>query len=277
MLGYTISFKGYDPIDVIVVYNNGLENSISVVDTIATAERNTLEIHFANTADQLKILQIVADDAALSELTIATPAGEVFVHLNYNVVMKCSYENFNNEGYRWILKLAQLNETDIQLRKLVGKAVNDVSVMTLDEYKTYKVDESKKLLAIWLAANPILFSDGKYYSVTEEKQSLLNSNLASYERASAAGVNYTLKWNATGEECVAWSYENLLALSLSIAAYVAERVSVQQAYEIDVYAANDKVAIDKLTLDYDLVSAEEVETGDTAEDEVPSDENTATE
>lgn len=272
MLGYTVTFKGYDPIDVLVVYNNGTEFSTSVDDTISGAERNILEVHFANDEDRLKILQIIADDPALSELTIATPAGEVFVHLNYNIVVKCSYENFHDEGYRWILKLAQLNETDIQLRKIVGKAVNDASVMTLDEYKTYKVAESKKLLAIWLAANPILFSDGKYYSVTEEKQSLLNSNLASYERASAAGVEYTLKWNATGEECVPWSYEDLLSLSLSIAAYVAERVSIQQAYEIDVYSAADKVAIDNLTLDYNINTASE-ESGETEE----GTENTATE
>ena len=172
-------------------------------------------------------------------------------------MVKCTYENYNNEGYRWILKLAQLNETDIQLRKLAGKAVNDATIMTLDEYKVYKVDESKKLLAIWLATNPILFSDGKYYSVTEEKQALLNSNLASYERATAAEVPYPLKWNATGEECVEWSYENLLALSLAIAGYVAERVAAQQAYEIAVYGCVDKVAIDNLTLDYTLAAQDD--------------------
>ena len=253
-MNYNISFKGYDPIEVITVMNNGMEFSTSMHDAIPGAERNTLEIHFSQDVDAVKLIPIVEDDPALSELTIATPAGEVFVHLNYNIVTKCSYENYNNEGYRWILKLAQLNETDIQLRKIVGKAVNDASVMTLDEYKVYKVNESKTLLAIWLAANPILFTDGKYYSVTEEKQALLNSNLASYERASAAEVPYPLKWNATGEECVDWEYENLLALSLAIAAYVAERVAIQQAYEIAVFAAESKNDIDALELDYNPVT-----------------------
>ena len=259
-MNYTVSFKGYDPIEVITVINNGMEFSTSAHDTIPSAERNTLEIHFPENVDGVKLIPIVGDDPALSELTIATPAGEVFVHLNYNIVTKCSYENYNNEGYRWILKLAQLNETDIQLRKIVGKAVNDASVMTLDEYKVYKVNESKTLLAIWLAANPILFTDGKYYSVTEEKQALLNSNLASYERASAAEVPYPLKWNATGEECVDWEYENLLALSLAIAAYVAERVAIQQAYEIAVFAAESKNDIDALELDYDPTTESSEET-----------------
>ena len=249
-MNYSVSFKGYDPIEVITIINNGLEFTTSDHDTIPDAERNTLEIHFVPDVDGVKILPIIKDDPALSEITITTPAGEVFVHLNYNIIAKCSYENYNNEGYRWIIKLAQLNETDIQLRKIVGKAVNDANVMTLDEYKVYKVNESKSLLALWLAANPILFTDGKYYSVTEEKQALLNSNLASYERASAAGVPYPLKWNATGEECVEWAYENLLTLSLTIAGYVAERVSIQQAYEIAVYAASDKNEIDSIVLDY---------------------------
>ena len=255
MTNYTVTFKGYEPIEVLVIIRNGLEYSYSNSETIANAKRDHIEIHFGSDADKFKILEIAEDDNALSEITIATPAGEIFVHLNYNIVSKCAYENVGNEGYRWILKLAQLNETDLQLRKIVGKAVNDASVMTLDEYKVYKVEESKKLLAIWLASHPILFSDGKYYSVTEEKQSLLNSNLASYERATAAEVPYPLKWNATGEECVEWSYDNLLALSLAIAGYVAERVAIQQAYEITVLECADKVSIDALNLDYDIEPA----------------------
>lgn len=266
MLSYNVSFKGFDPLNVLTVFNNGVEISVSTQDIITTAERNCLEVHFAEDVDKLKVLEISETDSALSEITISTPSGEIYVHLNYNIMTKCAYENYNGEGYRWILKLHQLNETDIQLRKIAGKAVNDKDVLTLDEYKVFKVDESKTLLAIWLAANPILFTDGKYYSVTEEKQALLNSNLASYERATAAEVQYPLKWNATGEECVAWEYEKLLELSLAIAAYVAERVSIQQAYEIAVYAAEDKLSIDNLVLSYDIeTTTTETETSSEAE------------
>lgn len=259
MSGYNVTFKGYEPLSVSVVFNNGLEVIHSPQDAVPDAERNHLEIHFSPNVDKFKVIEIAEDDNALSEITISTPSGEIFIHLNYNIVAKCSYENYMNEGYRWILALAQLNETDIQLRKIAGKAVNDADVLTLDEYKAFKVDESKKLLAIWLAANPILFTDGKYYSVTEEKQALLNSNLASYERATAAEVQYPLKWNASGEECVAWEYEDLLELSLAIAAYVAERVAAQQAYEIAVFGCDDKTAIDMLVLDYDLTATSEEE------------------
>ena len=107
------------------------------------------------------------------------------------------------------------------------------------------------MLAQWLEDNPLLYSDGKYYSVTEEKQSLLNSNLASYERATQAGIEYPLKWNSTGAECESWRYTDLLALSLSIASYVAPKVSMQQSYEIRIKSCNTIDEIDSIVIDYD--------------------------
>lgn len=122
---------------------------------------------------------------------------------------------------------------------------------TLSPLKNAKVAESKTKLAEWLTNNPLLFSDGKYYSVTEEKQALLNSNLASYERAINAGIEYSLKWNSTGEECVEWIYENLVALSLTIAAYVAPKVSQQQSIEIQIKACETVEELDKVVISYD--------------------------
>lgn len=104
--------------------------------------------------------------------------------------------------------------------------------------KAYKITESKDKLAEWLACHPMTYKDGKQYSVTAEKQSLLNGNLSSYERAQGASpsVKYPLRWNATGEECTEWEYEDLVGLSLAIAAYVAPKVAEQQAIEIAINA-----------------------------------------
>ena len=121
----------------------------------------------------------------------------------------------------------------------------------LSDLNEAKIAESKTKLAEWLANNPLLFSDGKYYSVTEEKQSLLNSNIASYERAEALGVEYPLKWNSTGEECVEWSYPDLVTLSLTIAAYVAPKVSQQQSIEIQIKACETAEELDKVVISYD--------------------------
>lgn len=117
--------------------------------------------------------------------------------------------------------------------------------------KNERIQESKTLLAKWLNDNPFLYTDGKCYSCTEEKQSLLNSNLASYERATNAGIVYTLKWNSTGEECTDWTYEDLLTLSLSIAAYVAPKVSRQQSIEIQIKECSTLEQINAITISYD--------------------------
>ena len=122
---------------------------------------------------------------------------------------------------------------------------------TLSPLKMAKIEESKTKLAQWLANNPLLYSDGKYYSVTEEKQSLLNSNIASYERAKALGIEYPLKWNSTGEECVEWSYTDLVTLSLTIAAYVAPKVSKQQSIEISIKSCENAEDLDRIVISYD--------------------------
>ena len=121
----------------------------------------------------------------------------------------------------------------------------------IEVHKTKRIQESKILLAKWLNDNPILYTDGKYYSVTEEKQTLLNGNLASYERAKSVGVEYPLKWNSTGSSCLEWEYNDLLTLSLTIAAYVAPKVAIQQNIELDIKACETMDEIDAVVIDYD--------------------------
>ena len=127
----------------------------------------------------------------------------------------------------------------------------DVATEEIEAHKTKRIQESKILLAKWLNDNPMLYTDGKYYSVTEEKQALLNGNLASYERATKAGIEYPLKWNSTGEECIEWSYDDLLTLSLSIAAYVVPKVTKQQNIELVIKACETMDEINAVVIDYD--------------------------
>lgn len=121
----------------------------------------------------------------------------------------------------------------------------------LSNGKCTKIAESKIALAEWFETHPYQHTDGKYYSCTEEKQSLLNGNLASYERATQAGISYPLKWNSTGDECLDWSYEDLVTLSLSIAGYVAPKVSMQQAYELQIKACVTLEDLEKIVIAYE--------------------------
>lgn len=133
----------------------------------------------------------------------------------------------------------------------ITEYIPEITPEEIEAHKVERIQESKVQLAKWLESNPMQFTDGKYYSVTEEKQALLNGNLASYERSIDAGINYPLKWNSTGDECVEWSYEDLRLLSLSIAGYVAPKVSIQQNYEIRLRACNTMDEIDAIEFNYD--------------------------
>ena len=128
---------------------------------------------------------------------------------------------------------------------------NKNEVIDLDALKADKIEMSKMTLAEWLEDNPMLYTDGKYYSVTAEKQSLLNGNLASYERAKAINVEYPLKWNSTGSECTPWDYTDLLALSLTIAGYVAPKVSKQQEIELQIKACTTVEEVNEIVINYD--------------------------
>ena len=128
---------------------------------------------------------------------------------------------------------------------------NKNEVIDLDTLKADKMEMSKRILAEWLESNPMLYTDGKYYSVTAEKQSLLNGNLASYERAKAINVEYPLKWNSTGSECTPWNYTDLLTLSLTIAGYVAPKVSKQQAIEVAINNCNTIEEVNEIVINYD--------------------------
>ena len=128
---------------------------------------------------------------------------------------------------------------------------NKNEVFDLDAVKADKIENSKTLLAEWLETHPMTYTDGKMYSVTSEKQALLNGNLASYERAKAVGIEYSLKWNSTGSECVSWDYTDLLTLSLTIAGYVAPKVSKQQELELQIRACTTVDEVNEIVINYD--------------------------
>ena len=126
----------------------------------------------------------------------------------------------------------------------------EIEAGNIGALKAAKIAASKTQLADYLAANPLTYTDGKQYSVTAEKQSLLTSALARHQIATAAGVQTALKWNATGEECTEWAYADLAALALAIAAYVEPLVAQQQAVEVAINACTTIDAVKAITIAY---------------------------
>lgn len=131
---------------------------------------------------------------------------------------------------------------------------------SLEPIKNNKISESKTALSAYLASHPLQWSDGKYYSVTSEKQALLTSNLALYQISASAGQPFKLTWNSTGDECVEWTYEELAALALAIGTYVKPFVSRQQEFEIAIKACTTMEELNAIEINYDPVLKQYLET-----------------
>lgn len=128
---------------------------------------------------------------------------------------------------------ARVNEqNDALLLQAVGEEYG-TPMTSVDDLRKQRIADSKADLAAWLSENPLIWTDGKKYAVTSEKQAQLTSALAVQQVAQSAGVERELRWNSTGDECTVWQYADLCALALAIAAYVEPRVSIQQAAEVD--------------------------------------------
>ena len=126
----------------------------------------------------------------------------------------------------------------------------------LEDVKSDKITLSKKMLAEYLESHPLVYTDGKTYSVTAEKQSLLTGNLSAYSIAVQLGVTPNpLTWNTTGSECTEWTFANLGALALAIQAYVKPFVSYQQSKEVAINACTTVEDVESLAIDYSSVVA----------------------
>ena len=170
--------------------------------------------------------------------------------LRYHPSTNPGVVEISDEDYKQ-LDINNLDKYIVVNNTIIEKPDDSIILDNIEDFKNYKIQQSKKILAEWLEDNPMLYTDGKYYSVTAEKQSLLNGNLASYERAKTVNVEYPLKWNSTGSECTPWDYTDLLALSLTIAGYVAPKVSKQQEIELQIKACTTVEEVNEIVINYD--------------------------
>ena len=119
--------------------------------------------------------------------------------------------------------------------------------------KIERIAESKAQLADYLLCHPMQWTDGQYYAITAEKQQQLTSKIMSATLAAQTAQPYALTWNATGEECQAWTLENLTALAFAIDARVTSLVSYQQAQEVAMREATTLEELEAIPVDYDSV------------------------
>ena len=150
----------------------------------------------------------------------------------------------------------KLDKTDPQLSAAMEqiKALLPKTPTTLAEYKQSKITESKTVLEVYLSSHPLTFNHNsvdQQYSVTQDKQSLLTSVLLMAKTALEAGISYEITWNATGQPCEVWTYEELLQLSLAINTYVKPLVTEQQYCEVAINKCTTIDEVNAIVIDYD--------------------------
>ena len=123
----------------------------------------------------------------------------------------------------------------------------------LSENKTARIQQSKADLETYLFEHPLLWTDGEYYSITQEKQNQLTSKILSATMAQTLSQPYTLTWNSTGEVCKEWTLTDLAALAFAIDARVTALVSYQQTQEVAMRSATTQDELDAIVIDYDSV------------------------
>lgn len=149
---------------------------------------------------------------------------------------------------------------------------------TLDEAKESMIKQSKLNLANYLENNPLFskckYKDGRYYTITKEKQNQLISTLANYMldifpqlviEMSTAQVNITspeefistldnlpqtITWNDCGGVYEIYSYKELYQLKCEIFATVKPLVSIQQTMEAQINNSESIEDVLKINIDY---------------------------
>lgn len=155
------------------------------------------------------------------------------------------------------LTLEDLQKTILEIEDgdyVPPQEIMEEELNNLQALKENQIKLSKSNLSAYLKQNPMFstvkYEEGRYYSVTQEKQMLLFRELFKH----TLYPKHVLYWNSTGETYEEWTFEELKALSLEIEEYVRPLVRKQQELEIEIM---DSIS-DKDILGIDLNSYKEV-------------------
>lgn len=118
----------------------------------------------------------------------------------------------------------------------------------LPDLKEIRIEQSKSDLAAYLESHPYLWTDGEYYSITQEKQAQLTSTLVC-----AQADGQPPEWNSTGGVCREWDVQELTALGVAIKDRVKALVKYQQTQEVAIRNAATQEELDAIVVDYNSV------------------------
>lgn len=159
-------------------------------------------------------------------------------------------------------QMAAVEETTTQLEaktdslsRIIDPSI-DVETCALDELKNYTQNHNKEALANYLANNPLLWTDGEYYGVTQEDQIEMQTDLNAYQIKIASDPDWKLEWHNVKKACKEFTLEDFKQLLSDIIDYVYPLRRHQEAIKEAIYNAATKDEVTAIEIDYSSVSDE---------------------
>lgn len=197
------------------------------------------------------------DEPIMVPDTITDYKTESFIHLNYNIRLGLAFKNVDGKEV-WVMSLAQLTETDIQLRAIAGYIAKKTNFLTFEEYQKALIEQSKEDLSTYLEGHPLISNcyHNQYnkFNATEQHRNLFTTKYFAHMCKTQAGLPDQFTWNISGQECTPWTDEEALYFVIAMDAYVTPLVHAQQVYELAIKAAKTKEELDAIVIDYSTVT-----------------------
>ncbi len=129
--------------------------------------------------------------------------------------------------------------------------------MTLEEYKECRQIENKELLAVFLKENPLLWTDGLYYGVTQEDQSEMLADKTAYEFKKSIGKDdWKLQWHGIKSDCRDFTEEEFAGLLNAIVNFVYPYRQLEMQYKKLIYSATTKKEVENIKIVYQIQDGE---------------------
>lgn len=141
----------------------------------------------------------------------------------------------------------QENTTDINT--ILGKY--DISSIDVSTLQYYRQEENKDNLRQFLLNNPLLWTDGNYYGVTQDDQNEMIADKTAYEFKQSIGqTDWKLEWHNIKHSCREFAVEEFAALLNAIIDFVYPYRKLQEAYKEQIYSCTSKEQLIEITLEY---------------------------
>lgn len=187
--------------------------------------------------------------------TVVDPA----LDINYpmydtvNKVFKWVTVNYQNTATDTHLAIENV-KSDVKIAQEEIKVIDDKinpKPNTFEEMKNFKQADNNKALADFLDVNPILWTDGEYYGVTQEDQNELALNLNQYQLTVSAGQESVLQWHPKHKACRDFTLDEFTSLILAIKAFVYPYVQHCQDIKTQIYSAINEEELEAVEISYE--------------------------